>query len=95
MEVYTRPEDIQFIVCDLFAGLGGTSTGIERAFINGNKVAVVIAAVNHDPVALANHKLNHPSAYHFIEDVRTLDMTELVPLVKANRKLYFNAKLIL
>lgn len=95
MEKYTRPEDIQFIVVDLFAGAGGTSTGVERAYINGKKVAVVIAAVNHNPIALANHELNHPHAYHFIEDVRTLDMSELVPLVNAARRLYKNAKLVL
>lgn len=96
METYTRPEDIQFIICDLFAGAGGTSTGVERALTkDGKKVAVVIAAVNQDPVALHNHELNHPHAYHFIEDVRTLDMTKLILLVKVSRKLYCNAKLIL
>ena len=67
-----KHDEIQYIVVDLFSGAGGTSTGIERAYVDGNKVAVVIAAVNHDPVAIASHALNHPFAVHFVEDIRNI-----------------------
>lgn len=88
-------EEIQYIVVDLFSGAGGTSTGIERAFIDGNKVAVVIAAVNHDPVAIASHALNHPFAIHFIEDIRNIAFWQLAALIKMNRSIYPNAKLVI
>ena len=63
---------------DLFCGAGGTSTGVERAMHNGEKCAEVIACVNHDKNAIASHAANHPNALHFTEDIRTLDLTELV-----------------
>ena len=63
---------------DLFCGAGGTSTGVERAMYNGEKCAEVIACVNHDKNAIASHAANYPNALHFTEDIRTLDLTELV-----------------
>jgi len=93
--VTDRPEDIQYIVVDLFAGAGGTSSGVERAVYNNKKVAVVIAAVNHDLKAIETHSLNHPDAEHFIEDIRTLDMSKLMPVINRAKKLYSNAKLVL
>ena len=51
---------------DLFAGAGGTTTGIEMANAN----AMVIACVNHDKQAIAAHKANHPNCIHFTEDIR-------------------------
>lgn len=68
----------QLLYIDLFCGAGGTSTGVERAMYEGNKCAEVIACVNHDPNAIASHAANHPNALHFTEDIRTLDLTELV-----------------
>ena len=67
----------ELLYIDLFCGAGGTSTGVERARINGEKCARVIACVNHDPNAIASHAANHPNALHFTEDIRTLDLTEL------------------
>jgi DNA (cytosine-5)-methyltransferase 1 len=58
-------------------------------------VAKVIAAVNHDPKAIESHWANHPNVKHFEEDIRTLDLTELVEYVHQQRLLYPNAKLIL
>lgn len=52
------------IVVDNFAGGGGASTGIEAAI---GKPADI--AINHDPVAVAMHKANHPHTRHYIEDV--------------------------
>ncbi|MBG3875556.1 DNA cytosine methyltransferase [Desulfovibrio oxamicus] len=51
------------IVVDLFAGGGGASLGIEMA---GFKVD---AAVNHNPMAVAIHRANHPHTEHFTQDV--------------------------
>ena len=39
---------MQLLYIDLFCGAGGTSTGVERARIDGSKCAKVIACVNHD-----------------------------------------------
>lgn len=63
-------ESISFI--DLFAGGGGTSTG---AFsVPGVKV---VAAVNHDDIAIKTHAANHPETIHFREDLWVLDEKRL------------------
>ena len=43
------------LIVDNFAGGGGASTGIELAV--GRPVDI---AINHDPDAIAMHKVNHP-----------------------------------
>ena len=48
------------LVVDNFAGGGGASLGIEKAL--GRPVDI---AVNHDPEAIAMHRLNHPATIHF------------------------------
>lgn len=75
----------ELLYIDLFCGAGGTSTGVERAQVKGEKCAKVIACVNHDPNAIASHAANHPEALHFAEDIRTLDLTELTELVQDKR----------
>jgi DNA (cytosine-5)-methyltransferase 1 len=65
-------------VIDLFAGGGGASLGIEKAL--GRRVDL---ALNHDPVALAVHKRNHPETRHLeadIWEVRPRDATEGKPV---------------
>lgn len=52
------------LVVDLFAGGGGASAGIEAAL--GRPVDI---AINHDPVALAVHKANHPETRHLEADI--------------------------
>ena len=52
------------LIVDNFAGGGGASTGIERAF--GRPIDI---AINHDGEALAMHAANHPSTKHYTEDV--------------------------
>ncbi len=84
-----------FIVVDLFSGAGGTTIGVEEAFLDGTKVAVCIAAVNHDHLAIKSHWMNHKHVVHYEEDIRNLDLTGLVILVNAYRKLWPNAKVIL
>lgn len=84
-----------FIVVDLFCGAGGTTTGFVQATLEGIGVAKVIACVNHDPKAIQSHWRNHPEVKHFEEDIRTLDLTELVRLTEYYRNKYPDAYLIL
>ena len=75
----------ELLYIDLFCGAGGTSTGVERARLNGEKCARVIACVNHDPNAIKSHAANHPKTKHFTEDIRTLDMEPLENIVHEER----------
>ena len=85
-----------FLIVDLFCGFGGTTTGFADARANGgSKIAKIVACVNHDPKAIKSHWLNHPEVKHFEEDIRTLDLTELVALLNENRLLFPDAKVIL
>jgi DNA (cytosine-5)-methyltransferase 1 len=59
------------LVVDLFAGGGGASVGIEAAL--GRPVDV---AINHDAVALAVHKANHPHTKHLEADIWEVRPTE-------------------
>ena len=70
---------------DLFCGAGGVTTGVEEAMFREQKCAKVIACVNHDPHAIASHLANHPECVHFTEDIRTLDVSPIVDLVKKVR----------
>lgn len=56
------------LIIDNFAGGGGTSKGLEEAF--GRPADI---AINHDPVALAMHALNHPYTQHLCESVWNVD----------------------
>lgn len=58
---------------DLFAGAGGTTTGIHLAGLDNVKV---VACVNHDYNALMSHWRNHPDCMHFVEDVRDFAVVE-------------------
>lgn len=55
------------LVVDLFAGGGGASTGIARAYREPD------VAVNHDAIAVAVHRANHPNTEHFQADVFEVD----------------------
>lgn len=59
------------LIVDFFAGGGGASIGIELAA--GRPVDI---AVNHDPDAIAMHKVNHPYTRHFQEDVFAINPEE-------------------
>ena len=81
---------------DLFCGAGGTTEGLEDAVDEfGNKIAYGLACVNHDPVAIQSHAANHPHILHFIEDIRTLDLTELKRLIAEVRRQNPNCVVIL
>ncbi|QNX00089.1 DNA cytosine methyltransferase (plasmid) [Acinetobacter seifertii] len=60
------------LIVDNFAGGGGTSTGLERAF--GRPIDI---AINHDPKALAMHRVNHPLTKHYCESVWDVDPVEI------------------
>ena len=85
----------ELLYIDLFCGAGGTSTGVERARLNGEKCARVIACVNHDPNAIKSHAANHPNTKHFTEDIRTLDMVPLQTITDKERNRNQNAKVVL
>lgn len=85
----------ELLYIDLFCGAGGTSTGVERARINGKKCAKVIACVNHDPNAIKSHAANHPKTIHFTEDIRTLDMKPLQAITAEERRINPDAKIVL
>ncbi|MCL2690444.1 MAG: DNA cytosine methyltransferase [Chitinispirillia bacterium] len=59
------------LIVDNFAGGGGASTGIELAV--GRPVDI---AINHDPSAIAMHKVNHPHTKHYCESVWEVDPRE-------------------
>lgn len=87
--------DIKLLYIDLFAGAGGTSTGVETALIDGNKCAKVIACVNHDKNAIASHASNHPDSLHYTEDIRTLDIGPLMIYTNMMKAKYPNALVVL
>lgn len=55
---------------DLFAGLGGASSGGRKAYRDPD------IAINHNPVAIAVYKANHPTTRTFITDVFDVDPLE-------------------
>ncbi len=59
------------LVVDLFAGGGGASVGIEAA-LDGH----VDIAINHDPIAIAVHKANHPNTTHLTASIWDVDPVE-------------------
>jgi DNA (cytosine-5)-methyltransferase 1 len=57
---------------DLFAGLGGWSTGAKKAGVK------ILWAANHWPVAVEWHHANHPEVVHSCQDLNLADWS-LVP----------------
>lgn len=57
---------------DLFAGAGGTSTGLALAAPEIG-AAIDLAAVNHWEVAVETHSRNHPDARHYCAAIDSLD----------------------
>lgn len=60
------------IVTDSFAGGGGASTGIEMALGRSPDFAI-----NHDPEAVAMHRINHPSTAHHCQNIWQVDPLDL------------------
>lgn len=87
--------DIELFVIDLFCGAGGLSEGVEEARLNGNRCAKVVCCVNHDKNAVLSHDANIPDALHFIEDIRTLELSPINTIVERIRELYPNSMIML
>lgn len=66
--MYYQSSILDELIVDNFAGGGGASTGIELAV--GRPVDI---AINHDPDAIAMHKVNHPFTKHYQESVWDID----------------------
>ncbi|MFO1144666.1 MAG: Hint domain-containing protein [Amaricoccus sp.] len=62
------------LIIDSFAGGGGASTGIELALGRSPDVAI-----NHNPVALAMHRANHPDTLHLSNDIWAVDPMSVRP----------------
>lgn len=70
----TRPPIIRAwsgAIVDSFAGGGGASSGIELALGRSPDVAI-----NHNPIALGVHAVNHPTTRHLVESVWRVDPVE-------------------
>lgn len=87
--------NIELFVIDLFCGAGGLSEGVEEARLDGNKCAKVVCCVNHDKNAILSHDANIPDALHFIEDIRTLELSPISTIVERIRQLYPDAMIML
>lgn len=61
----------QMKAVDLFAGAGGSSTGMALAGWD------VVWAANHWPDAVRVHELNHPATRHVVQDLHQADFREL------------------
>lgn len=74
MNAHTLPEGVRVreLVIDSFAGGGGASTGIRMALGRDPDIAI-----NHDPIALAMHRANHPATRHMVQDVATVDSVSM------------------
>ena len=90
-----RLSDIELFVIDLFCGAGGLSEGVEEARLDGNRCAKVVCCVNHDKNAILSHDANIPDALHFIEDIRTLELSPISTIVERIRQLYPDAMIML
>lgn len=82
--------DIHFLVIDLFCGAGGTSTGVKKS-----GVGKVIAAINHNPIAISSHAANHENVLHITEDILIADLQQLIKIVAYWKRIYPHARLIL
>jgi len=81
---------MKLLIIDLFSGAGGVSTGFSLA-----KDCKVIAAVNHDDMAIQSHTANHPDVLHFVEDIKHIQMEKLVKIATDAKIQYPDALLLL
>lgn len=68
----------KILVADLLCGAGGSSTGCERA-LRDLGLEMELVCVNHWGVAIETHRLNHPQARHYVQDIATVRPHLLVP----------------
>ena len=63
---------------DLFCGAGGASVGLRRA-AHALGLRLDLLAVNHWPIAIKTHSLNHPDVRHLCESVERINPLAVVP----------------
>jgi DNA (cytosine-5)-methyltransferase 1 len=66
----------KIVIVDLFCGAGGTSTGAISA-CEELELRHTLTAINHWPVAVDTHTLNHPDAVHFCQSIDTINPRNL------------------
>lgn len=71
---------------DLFCGAGGTSSGVKDAEYMRRQMAMVIVGINHDDIAIAAHKVNHPETLHLVEDIREVRLKPIKEMIRAIRQ---------
>lgn len=71
----------KIIVADLLCGAGGSSTGCLRALrdLGWAEEDIILACVNHWPTAIETHRLNHPTARHYVQDIASVRPHIVVP----------------
>lgn len=62
------PKKKRVVVADLFCGAGGTTTGVKEA-IEEAEMEMDLTGINHEPIAIATFKENHPNAQAHIADL--------------------------
>ena len=69
---------ISLDIVDLFAGAGGTSTGLVQVASRETK-PLKLTAINHNKKALETHKANFPWATHILTELQSVDPYEVAP----------------
>lgn len=64
---------------DLFCGAGGSAEGLVEAGKELGRQVNLVAAVNHNALAIETHSRNHPRAKHLLQDVRKVKPKVAVP----------------
>lgn len=68
----------KILAADLFCGAGGASVGLRRA-CQRLGLPLELLAINHWPIAVETHTLNHAGARHMCEAVERIDPRKAVP----------------
>lgn len=78
--IVSQNEQPQFNVSavDLFSGAGGTSEGLAQACHNLG-VILNLTAINHNEIAIASHRLNHPKANYHCLTLEGVNPRTLIP----------------
>ena len=74
-EVKYAEDHFRFI--DMFCGCGGVTQGVIKAKHQRKRLVNVVAAVNHDPLAIQTHAKNHKNVLHYDDDVVKMDEKSL------------------
>src|SRR6185437_8868299 len=71
----------KILLADLLCGAGGSTTGAIKALLalGYSLEDIVIVCVNHWGVAIETHRINHPQARHYVQDIATVRPHMIVP----------------